>query len=128
MNGYRTIFMPQEYFYLDMRQSTFEEGRPISKGAFDFRKTYSFDFADQGFTPEEEALVEGFEAPFWSEIALSHGGDESTDFIEYQTFPRLCALAEQGWGKNGGREWQHLHNRLYTRHYDRMVDTIPRRR
>ena len=122
MNGYRTIFMPQEYFYLDMRQSQLEEGRPIRRGAFDFRKTYSFDFADKGFTPEEAALVEGFEAPFWSEIALSHGGDESTDFIEYQTFPRLCALAEQGWGKNGGREWQHLHHRLYTRHYDRMVD------
>ena len=121
MKGYRTIFMPQEYFYLDMRQSTFEEGRPISKGAFDFRKTYSFDFTDQGFTPEEEALVEGFEAPFWSEIALSHGGDESVDFMEYQTFPRLCALAEQGWGKNGG-DWKEFHNRLYTQHYDRMVD------
>ena len=122
MKGYRTIFMPQEYFYLDMRQGQLEEGRPIRRGAFDFRKTYSFDFADRGFTPEEASLVEGFEAPFWSEIALSHGGDVSTDFIEYQTFPRLCALAEQGWGKNGGKDWMHLHNRLYTHHYDRMVD------
>ncbi len=121
MKGYRTIFMPQEYFYLDMRQSTYEEGRPISRGAFDFRKTYSFDFAEKGFTPEEAALVEGFEAPFWSEIALSHGGDKSIDFIEYQTFPRLCALAEQGWGKNGG-DWKEFHNRLYMYHYDRMVD------
>ena len=122
MKGYRTIFMPQEYFYLDMRQSQLEEGRPIRRGAFDFRKTYSFDFAEQGFTAEEAALVEGFEAPFWSEIALSHGGDVSTDFIEYQTFPRLCALAEQGWGKNGGNDWQHLHKRLFTCHYDRMAD------
>ena len=122
MKGYRTIFMPQEFFYLDMRQGQLEEGRPLRRGAFDFRKIYTFDFADQGFTPEEAALVEGFEAPFWSEIALSHGGDVSTDFIEYQTFPRLCALAEQGWGKNGGSDWRHLHNRLYTRHYDRMAD------
>ena len=122
MKGYRTIFMPQEYFYLDMRQSQLEEGRPISQGAFDFRKTYSFDFAEQGFTPEEISLVEGFEAPFWSEVSLSHGGDVSIDFIEYQTFPRLCALAEQGWGKNGGDDWMHLHKRLYTKHYDRMVD------
>ena len=121
MKGYRTIFMPGEYFYLDMCQSEHEDGRPIKTGAFDFRKTYSFDFADQGFTPEEAALVEGFEAPFWSEIALSHGGDKSIDFMEYQSFPRLCALAEQGWGKNGG-DWKELHNRLYTSHYDRMVD------
>jgi hexosaminidase len=121
MKGYRTIFMPQEFFYFDMRQGDHETG-PIWGGAFDLRKTYSFDFAKEGFTPEEVDLVEGFEAPYWSESFLSQGGDKSLDFIEYQTFPRLCALAEQGWGKNGGGEWEEFHNRLYKRHYDRMVD------
>ena len=121
MKGYRTIFMPQEFFYFDMRQSKHEEGA-VWGGCFDVRKVYSFDFAKQGFTPEEVALVEGFEAPYWGETFLSHGGDKSTDFIEYQTFPRLCALAEQGWGKNGGGEWQEFHKRLYLSHYDRMAD------
>ena len=120
MKGYRTIFMPQEFFYFDMRQSSHETG-PVWGGAFDVRKTYSFDFAKQGFSPEEVALVEGFEAAYWSESFLSQGGDKSLDFIEYQTFPRLCALSEQAWGKNGG-EWEEFHNRLYTRHYDRMAD------
>ena len=120
MKGYRTIFMPQEFFYFDMRQSAHETG-PVWGGAFDVRKTYSFDFAKQGFTPEEVALVEGFEAAYWSESFLSQGGDKSLDFIEYQTFPRLCALAEQGWGKNGG-DWEEFHHRLYSRHYDRMID------
>ena len=120
MKGYRTIFMPQEFFYFDMRQSDHETG-PVWGGAFDVRKTYSFDFAKQGFSPEEVALVEGFEAAYWSESFLSQGGDKSLDFIEYQTFPRLCALSEQAWGKNGG-EWEEFHNRLYTRHYDRMAD------
>ncbi len=121
MKGYPTIFMPQEFFYFDMRQSITENG-PTWGGAFDVRKTYSFDFAKAGFTPEEVVLVEGFEAAYWSEAFLSNGGDKSIDFIEYQTFPRLCALAEHGWGKNGGDEWQEFHNRLYTRHYDRMAD------
>ncbi|MBR2352538.1 MAG: family 20 glycosylhydrolase [Alistipes sp.] len=120
--GYRTIFMPQEFFYLDMRQSRHEEGRLNRRGAFDLRKTYSFDFAEQGFTVENTNLVEGFEAPFWSEIFLHNGGDKSIDYIEYMTFPRLCAVAEQGWGKNGGGEWEEFHHRLYTRHYDRMCD------
>jgi hexosaminidase len=119
--GYPTIFMPQQFFYLDMAQSKREAGA-IWGGCFDVRKVYSFDFAKEGFTPEEVACVEGFEAPYWSEVFLSQGGDKSIDFIEYQTFPRLCALAELGWGKNGGREWEEFHNRLYTRHYDRMVD------
>ncbi len=121
MNGYPTIFMPQEFFYFDMRQSWHEAG-PVWGGAFDIRKTYSFDFEQQGFTPEEVALVKGFEAAYWSESFLSRGGDKSLDFIEYQTFPRLCALAELGWGKNGGGEWEEFHNRLYMRHYDRMAD------
>lgn len=120
MKGYQTIFMPQEFFYFDMRQSWNEIG-PVWGGAFDVRKTYSFDFANEGFSPEEVALVKGFEAAYWSESFLSQGGDKSLDFIDYQTFPRICALSEQAWGKNGG-EWEEFHNRLYTRHYDRMAD------
>lgn len=119
--GYPTIFMPQQFFYFDMRQSEHETGA-VWGGCFDVRKTYSFDFAKEGFTPEEIAQVKGFEAPYWSEVFLSQGGDKSTDFIEYQTFPRLCALAELGWGKNGGGEWEEFHHRLYTKHYDRMAD------
>ena len=119
--GYPTIFMPQQFFYFDMRQSQYENGA-VWGGCFDIRKVYSFDFAKEGFTPEEVATVKGFEAAAWSEVFLSQGGDKSIDFIEYQTFPRLCALAELGWGKNGGGEWQEFHNRLYKSHYDRMAD------
>ena len=121
MKGYPTIFMPQQFFYLDMAQSKQEPGASWG-GYFDVRKVYSFDFVKEGFTPEEVACVEGFEAPYWSEVLLSQGGDKSIDFIEYQTFPRLCAVAELGWGKNGGGEWQEFHHRLYTSHYDRMAD------
>ena len=119
--GYPTIFMPQQFFYFDMRQSEHENGA-IWGGCFDIRKVYSFDFAKEGFTPEEVAQVKGFEAAAWSEVFLSQGGDKSIDFIEYQTFPRLCALSELAWGKNGGGEWQEFHNRLYNSHYDRMAD------
>ena len=118
--GYPTIFMPKYFFYLDMKQSMQEAGNTWG-GYIDVQKVYSFDFAKEGFSPEEVAQVEGFEAAAWSEIFLSQGGDKSTDFVEYQTFPRLCALAEQGWGKYGG-EWEEFHNRLYTCHYDRMAD------
>ena len=119
--GYPTIFMPQEYFYLDMSQGKGEYG-PSWGCVFDLRDTYSFDFAKEGFTPEEAANVKGFEAAYWSELLLSQGGDKSLNFLDYQSFPRLCALAEVCWGKNGGGEWQEFHNRLYKHHYDRMSD------
>ena len=118
--GYNTILMPQLFFYYDMRQSI-HENAPIWREAVDVRKTYSFDFAELGFAPETIALVKGFEGAYWSEYLLSQGGDKSLDFLDYQCFPRLCALAEQGWGKNGG-EWEEFHTRLYSRHYDRMAD------
>ncbi len=119
--GYPTIFMPQEYFYLDMSQGVGEYG-PSWGCIFDVRDTYSFDFAKEGITPEEAACVKGFEVAYWSELLLTQGGDVSLDFLDYQSFPRVCALAEVCWGKNGGGEWQEFHNRLYARHYDRMSD------
>ena len=115
--GYPTIFMPAEYFYFDMRQSKYEAGSNWSN-IFDVKHTYSFDLAAHGFTPEQIALVEGFEGAYWSEIALSQGGDRSTDFVEYMTFPRMCAVAELGWGKNGS-DWDNFYTRLRS-HYDRM--------
>ena len=115
--GYPTIFMPAEYFYFDMRQSKYEAGSNWSN-IFDVKHTYSFDLAAHGFTPEQIALVEGFEGAYWSEIALSQGGDRSTDFVEYMTFPRMCAVAELGWGKNGS-DWDGFYARLRS-HYDRM--------
>ena len=119
--GYPTIFMPEKYFYLDMGQSKYEYG-PSWGSRFDARDTYLFDFANEGITPEEAACVKGFEAAYWSELLLLQGGDKSMDFLDYQSFPRLCALAEVCWGKNGGGEWQEFHNRLYKYHYDRMSD------
>ena len=118
--GYNTVLMPQLFFYYDMRQSIHEHA-PIWREAVDVGKTYSFDFAELGFTPETIALVKGFEGAYWSEFLLSQGGDKSLDFLDYQCFPRLCALAEQAWGKNGGA-WEEFHRRLYSRHYDRMAD------
>ena len=116
--GYPTIFMPAEYFYFDMRQSKYEVGSNWSN-IFDVKHTYSFDFAEQGFSAEQVAKVEGFECAFWSEIALSQGGDRSTDYLEYMTFPRVCAVAELGWGKRGG-DWDNFYARLSGDHYDRM--------
>jgi hexosaminidase len=52
--GYPTIFMPAEYFYFDMRQSKYEAGSNWSN-IFDAKHTYSFDFADHGFTAEQVA-------------------------------------------------------------------------
>ena len=115
--GYKTVVMPGKYFYLDMRQSPNEDGHNWA-AIFDTEQCYSFDFAECGFTEEMLANIIGVEATFWSELYVSHT-PEKLDYIHYQTFPRLCAVAEIAWGKHGS-DWEDFDARLKSRHYDRM--------
>ena len=117
--GYKTVFMTSEFFYLDMKQSKYEEGAPFNRPC-DAELAYSFDLSSLGFTPENQALIEGVEGAFWSETFLTHGGDKSLDYIHHMTFPRLCAHCEIGWGKNGS-DWNDFYGRLHGRHYDRLL-------
>ncbi|MBP3482367.1 MAG: beta-N-acetylhexosaminidase [Alistipes sp.] len=116
--GYKTVVMPGQYFYLDMRQSPREDGHNWA-AIFDTEQCYSFDFAEQGFTEEHLRNVIGVEATFFSELYVSHT-PETLDYLHYQTFPRLCAVAEIGWGKYGS-SLQDFTDRLRSKHYDRLA-------
>lgn len=115
--GYPTVVMPGQYFYFDMRQSPEEEGHNWA-AIFDAEKPYGFDLAKQGFTPDEQSHVVGFEGAFWSELYVSHE-PETTEYIDFLLFPRICSLAEIGW-HTGPKEWPAFKERLYTSHFDRL--------
>lgn len=116
--GYGTIVMPGQFFYLDMRQSKNEDGHNWA-AIFDVEQCYSFDFAQQGFTAGQMANIKGVEATFFSELYVSHN-PETTDYLDYMLFPRLCAVAEIAWGKNGS-DWADFSRRLKGEHYDKMA-------
>ena len=67
--GYRTVVMPGQYFYFDMRQSPHEDGHDWA-AIFDVRKTYSFDFARCGFTPAQEARRQ-FDVNFFGMVNMN---------------------------------------------------------
>lgn len=115
--GYRTVVMPGAWFYFDMRQSQHEPGHTWA-AIFDASKPYGFDLAKQGFTPEQQALVEGFEGAFWTEAYVDHN-PETTDYIDFMLFPRICSLAELNW-HNGEKEWERFKAGLIDRHFDRL--------
>lgn len=116
--GYRTVIMPSECFYFDMRQTPREEGHSWAS-IFDARKTFGFDPAQRGFSEKQLRHIEGYEAAFWSEIYVSHE-PEKNDYIDYMCFPRLCALARIAW--NGNAEgWESYYEELRREHYDRMA-------
>jgi hexosaminidase len=112
--GYPTVMIPGEYFYFDMRQSPTERGH-IWAGIVSPQKVYSFDFA--GFTEAEMASVVGIEASFFSELLLQNG----LDYLDYQMFPRVCALSELIWTPQGQRSWSDFSRRLTDSHNARMA-------
>lgn len=114
--GYRTVVMPGEYFYFDMRQTPREDGHDWA-AIFDAKKVYGFDF--KGFTPEQMRHVEGLQGAFFSEAYISHE-PEKPDYLDYMLFPRVCALARIAWsGNNEG--WEAYNKELKERHYPRMA-------
>jgi hexosaminidase len=113
--GYGTVIMPGSYFYFDMKQSPWEDGLTWA-GLVDTRRTYSLDLSEHGFSPRMLQNVEGFEGAFFSELLLSH----TPEYLYYQCYPRVCALAEVAWSQQRLRDADDFHNRLYGRHADRL--------
>jgi hexosaminidase len=114
---YATVVMPGQFFYFDMKQSLREPGHDWA-AIFDWRKVYGFTLASQGFTEGEQANVLGFEGSFFSEVYASHN-PETPDYLHYQTFPRLVALAEIAWVDSEERDVAAFYNRM-VEHYNRL--------
>jgi hexosaminidase len=114
---YQTVVMPGQYFYFDMKQSACEPGHDWA-AIFDWTKVYGFSLTVQGFTLDEQAKVLGFEGSFFSEAYASRN-PESPDYLHYQTFPRLVALAEISWVNSDERDESLFYDRLIN-HYDRL--------
>ena len=114
--GYATVVMPGAYFYFDMRQTPREEGHDWA-AIFDARKPLQFGFEE--FTQEQMRHVQGVQASFFSEAYISRLGYDY-DFLDYQTYPRICALSEVAW-RGKAASWEEFYARLVTSHYSRML-------
>ena len=112
--GQPVVMMPAQYCYIDMKQSRWERGHTWA-WLVDTRRVYSFDPDDTGIGGCRPELVLGIEAAQWAELL-----DRPERFVEYQGYPRLCALAEAGWTEKGRRNWNDFYARLTSGHLDRL--------
>ena len=115
--SYSTIVMPGQFFYFDMKQSAREPGHDWA-AIFDWTKVYNFTLASQGFTEGEQANVLGFEGSFFSEAYASRN-PETPDYLHYQTFPRIVALAEVAWVDSDERDEAAFYAKM-VEHYNRL--------
>ena len=115
--NYSTIVMPGQFFYFDMKQSAREPGHDWA-AIFDWTKVYNFTLASQGFTEGEQTNVLGFEGSFFSEAYTSRN-PETPDYLHYQTFPRIVALAEVAWVDSDERDEAAFYAKM-VEHYNRL--------
>lgn len=114
--GQPTIMMPGAYCYFDMKYTPLERGHNWA-GIVSTEKTYSLDPTGTASLNEEEApLIKGVQGALWTELL-----GWPAKFLDYQTYPRLTAVAEIGWSPQEIRNWSDFNNRLQRFHFNRMA-------
>jgi hexosaminidase len=113
--GQRTIMMPGEYCYFDMKQSPIERGHNWA-GIVTLEKSYSLDpIGTANLTDDQAHLILGVQGALWTELL-----GWPPRFIDYQTYPRLAAIAEVGWTQPQYKEWNNFYKRMTRHHFERM--------
>ncbi len=112
--GYSLVAMPAAYLYIDMKQGPGERGHSWA-WMVDTRRVYSFDPGMLASSTAEARRIQGVEGAQWTELMSF-----PPRFLEYQGYPRICALAEVGWSQPQNRNWENFYRRLTTGHFERL--------
>jgi len=113
--GHPVIMAPGPYNYFDMAQYPGERGHWWA-GVINTEKTYSFDpMSGNNLKTNEIKNIFGVEGCLWSEYL-----DQPKNQVDFQTFPRLCALAEVAWTPQNNRHWSEFKNRLAAGYLNRL--------
>lgn len=91
--GFQTVVSTRRVAYFDYPQAT-GAGEPLAAAAapITLKDVYTEKIIPAKLTEEQRSLVLGIQGQLWSEYIP----DAAT--LQYQAFPRMCALAERAWG------------------------------
>lgn len=104
-SGHRTVRANMRWNYLNLiesaRQPEVGHAWPLP-----MKKVYDFDIVPDSLSAEEASLIIGVEGCMWTEY-------EPTAWkVEYFLFPRLAAVAENGWTAEERRDWDDFVGRM----------------
>ena len=109
--GHDVICSPTSHCYLDYAQSR-APGEPTQMGFISLETAYAFEPTPPQLTPAQARHVLGVEGNMWTEHAPQKR-------VDWQVFPRLCALSEVMWSPPELRDWDDFQRRMMT-HYHRL--------
>ncbi|MEI6866320.1 family 20 glycosylhydrolase [Flavicella sp.] len=104
--GHDVIMTPSKYCYLDLKQGD-DDLEPNLGYSYSFLKdTYNYKIISDSLTTEQGKHVLGIQGSLWTESITNWGQ------LTYMTFPRLYAVAENGWTDYKHKEWGGFTDRL----------------
>jgi hexosaminidase len=109
--GHDVISSPTSHCYLDYAQARLP-GEPTWMGYLPLAQCYAFEPTPTELTPAQAHHVLGLEANMWTEHA-------PPSRVDWQVFPRLCALAEVAWSPPDARDYADFTRRMRV-HYRRL--------
>lgn len=113
--GHPVIMTPGQHTYFDMKSSKDDEFGHWWAGLVSLEKVYDFDpLAKKDLSKKQLSNIFGVQACLWSEYLFKDGR------AQYQTWPRLCALAEVAWTPQEERDFTNFYDRLGSVHFDRL--------
>ncbi|WP_158850778.1 beta-N-acetylhexosaminidase [Algibacter sp. L1A34] len=104
--GNDVIMTPSRYCYLDLKQGD-DDLEPNLGYAYSFLKdTYNYKIVSDSLTAEQGKHVLGIQGNLWTESITNWSQ------LTYMTFPRLYAVAENGWTDQKAKNWDDFTGRL----------------
>ena len=104
--GNDVIMTPSKYCYFDLKQGD-DDLEPNLGYAYSFMKdTYNYKIVSDSLTADQGKHVLGVQGNLWTESITNWGQ------LTYMTFPRLYAVAENGWSNDNVKDWDGFTVRL----------------
>ena len=103
--GHRTVMASMLWNYLNLVESV-RQPEVGHTWALPMKKVYGYDIVPDTLSAEEASLVMGVEGCMWTEY------EPTTWKVEYFLFPRLAAVAENGWSAVERKNWDDFVDRM----------------
>lgn len=104
--GHDAVLTPDSTLYMDRRQSASADEPPGRIKIVSLKDVYDFDAAPAALTEAQRAHILGLQANSFTEHMRTDAR------LETMTFPRLIAVAENGWTPAAQRDWKSFSARL----------------
>lgn len=101
------VMTPNSHMYFDYYQKEDREGEPLAIGGYlPLEKVYSYEPVPEELSAEEARYIIGVQANVWTEYI------GNIKYLEYMTFPRICALSEVAWSSGKDKDFTDFQTRM----------------